>query len=81
MRSTQHKRPFGDVSSVWVAKSASYYINDPQKCTIWFGTVCKWMIFPKCFPNLSQNCFKFKKIFKILVISFQISPQNGPIGI
>ena len=26
---TQYKRPYGDVSPTWVAKSASWYLNDP----------------------------------------------------
>ena len=26
---TQYKRPYGDVPPTWVAKSASWYMNDP----------------------------------------------------
>ena len=29
--STQYKRPYRDVPPTWVAKSASWYLNDPLK--------------------------------------------------
>ena len=46
---TQYKRPYGDVPPTWVAKSASWYINDP----LWNAKlVYEWVIF-----------LKLKKIF------------------
>ena len=41
---SQYKRPYGDVPPTWVAKSASWYMNDPFiKCKIWYvnGSVFK----------------------------------------
>ena len=58
---TQYKRPYGDMPPTWVAKSASWYLNDPLKSAK-FGI---WMSrFFKIFPNLSQNWLKFKKILE-----------------
>ena len=48
------------MSPTWVAKSASWYMNDPFKNAefgIWMG----W--FFKIFPNFSQIWLKLKKIF------------------
>ena len=42
---TQYKRLYGDVPPTWVAKSASWYINDPlfcAKCGLWIGPFFKF---------------------------------------
>ena len=60
-RGTQYKRPYENVPPIWVAKSASWYMNDP----LWNAEFGVWMgQFFKIFSNLSQNWPKFKKIWK-----------------
>ena len=74
---TQYKRSYRDVPQTWVAKLASWYINDPlfYAKLIWMGG------FFKMFPNLShQNWLKFKKIWNHVTF-VQIWPKIGPIGI
>ena len=61
--SSQYKRPYRDVPPTWVAKSTSWYMNDPLQ-NAKFGI---WMC--QCFqicPNLGQNWLKFNKIFEKL---------------
>ena len=58
---TQYKKSYRDVPQIWVAKSASWNINDPLS-NAKFGTVYEWVDFSKKVPNLSQNWLKFKEI-------------------
>ena len=58
---TQYKRPYGDVPPTWVAKSASWYMNDPHKVQ---NVVYEWGNFSIFFLNLNKNWLKFKKIWE-----------------
>ena len=58
---TQYKRPYGDVPPTWVAKSASWYINDPLLDSYFMqNLVYEWDFFFKFEPNW----FKFKEILE-----------------
>ena len=46
----EDKRPYGDVPPTWVAKSASWYINDPL-CRNWYMNGSIFQFFQKFEPN------------------------------
>ena len=58
---TQYKRPYGNVLQTWIAKSASWYINDPlfyAKFGIWMDRFSK---FSPIWAKIGSNLTKFEK--------------------
>ena len=73
---TQYKRSYGDVLPTWVAKSASWYMNDPIQ-NAKFGIWMDW--FFKIFWNLIGS--NLRKFWKNPVILLKIWPKIEQIGI